>query len=176
MRKGGGGFFKGRVPRNRLVKGWGKGAPARETMSSVSSVRYVRVSFTSFSFSSSYLEDQDKFVDQYFTACFKCNSSQYSTLTTLSVIAISSNVMLKHFALSNLPRSSIFSARLIIIFNVLCAEIEINKVCVAQKSSFQEHLIEGMLEEKWQVPPTISQIFCRISNEAHTVGQLPPWV
>jgi hypothetical protein len=85
-------------------------------------------------------------------------------------------VMLKHFALSNLPRSSIFSARLIIIFNVLCAEIEINKVCVAQKSSFQEHLIEGMLEEKWQVPPTISQIFCRISNEAHTVGQLPPWV
>ncbi len=136
MRKGGGRFFEGRVQENRRVKGWGKGAPARESISSISSVRYVRVSFTSFSFSSSYLEDQDKFVDQYFTVCFKCNSSQYSTLTTLSVITISSNVMLKHFALSNLPRSSIFSARLIIIFNVLCAEFEITKVCVAQKSSF----------------------------------------
>jgi hypothetical protein len=83
-------------------------------------------------------------------------------------------VMLKHFALSNLPRSSIFSARLIINFNLLCAKFEITKICVAQKSSFEKHLIVGMLEEKRQVPLTISQIFCRISYEAHTVGQLPP--
>jgi hypothetical protein len=56
-------FFKGRVQENRRVKGCGKGAPVRETMSSISSVRYARVSFTSFSFSSSYLEDQDLLIN-----------------------------------------------------------------------------------------------------------------